>query len=185
MKHIALTACTLLILAFASNAFAAEDKKPPPKPTKAVAVLETSKGVIKFELFEKDMPITTKNFIELADKKFYNGLTFHRLEPGFVIQGGNPEGTGRAGSAKTIKLEINQKAKWDSEGQVGMARGDIPDSATSQFFITLGNAFWLNPNPRNAGYALFGKVIAGMDVVKKLRVGDKMIKVYISRVPVK
>ena len=174
--------CFAAIAVLSSAVLAA--KKPAPKPAKAIAVIETDKGVIKFELFEKDMPITTKNFIELAKKKFYDGLKFHRVVPGFVIQGGDPSGTGNGGSGKTIKLEINPKVKWDSEGQVGMARPPDPDGATSQFFITMCPTF-LDKSEQSAGYALFGKVTVGMDVVKKIQVGDVMKKVYIVRVPAK
>ncbi|HEY9246839.1 MAG TPA: peptidylprolyl isomerase, partial [Candidatus Methanoperedens sp.] len=98
------------------------------------AILETSKGTIKFELFEKETPITTKNFIDLSQKGFYNGLTFHRVEPGFVIQGGDPKGNGTGGSGKTIPLEIAPTLSH-KKGAVGMARSQDPDSASSQFYI--------------------------------------------------
>lgn len=162
-------------------------KKPAAKPTKAIAIIETNQGVIKLELFEKEMPITTRNFIELAKRKFYDGLKFHRVVENFVIQGGDPQGTGAGGSDKTIKLEINKKVKWSTEpGLVGMARTRDPDSASSQFFISTGDTTMLNPGGVDPnGYALFGKVIYGQDVANKIKMGDVMKRVYITRVPVK
>jgi len=139
-----------------------------------VAVIETNKGTIKFRLYEKDAPITTKNFIDLANRKFYDGLTFHRVEPGFVIQGGDPAKSGRADTPKTIKLEVSQKLKHDAAGVVAMARTPDPDSATCQFYITLAPAPSLD-----MGYAVFGRVTQGLDVVKKIQVGDKMKTVRI------
>ena len=176
----------LALTMFATGVIAAQKKgdaaKPAVKKMNTVVIIEMQKGgVIKLELFEKDMPVTTKNFIELVEKKFYDGLKFHRVEPGFVVQGGDPTGTGTGSSDKTIKLEINPSVKWDSEGQLGMARSAKPDSASCQFFITLGAAPWLNKSPQNDGYALFGKVISGMDVVKKIKVGDVMKTVRIEK----
>ncbi len=137
------------------------------------AVIETTKGTIKFRLFEKDAPITASNFIMLANKKFYDGLTFHRVEPGFVIQGGDPLGTGAGGAKDTIPLEVNPKLKH-TLGAVAMARSSEPNSASSQFYITLAPQPFLDGN-----YAVFGQVISGQDVVGKIRRGDKMTKVYI------
>jgi cyclophilin family peptidyl-prolyl cis-trans isomerase len=138
------------------------------------AVLETTKGKIKFLLYAQDAPITTANFIELADKKFYDGLTFHRYEPGFVIQGGDPKGNGTGGSDKNIKLEVTPKLKHDAGGVVAMARSNQPDSASCQFYITLTATPFLDMN-----YAVFGKVTEGLDAATALRAGDKMNKVYI------
>ena len=154
---------TLIPLGLAAAAiFAAVDKP----QTGRWAVIETSKGTIKFALYEHDAPITTKNFIELADRKFYDGLTFHRVVPGFVIQGGDPQGDGKGGSEKTIKLEITPKLKHDAAGVVAMARRADPDSASCQFYITLA------PLPDLDGrYAVFGRVTQGLDVVTKFRWG--------------
>ena len=138
-----------------------------------IAEIETEKGLIKFELYESKAPITVKNFIELANSGFYNDLKFHRVEQGFVIQGGDPKGDGTGGSEKTIPLEINPELRH-VKGAVGMARTQDPDSATSQFYITLAETPFLDDK-----YAVFGKVIEGMDVVEKIKVGDKMIKVSI------
>jgi len=139
-----------------------------------IATIVTEKGTIKFELYEKEAPITTQNFIELAQKGFYDGLTFHRVEPGFVIQGGDPKGDGTGGSEKTIPLEINASLTH-KKGAVGMARSQDPNSASSQFYICLGDAKFLDNN-----YAVFGQVIEGQDIAEKITKGDKMIKVTIG-----
>jgi len=143
--------------------------------TNRTAVVETTKGTIKFELFEKEAPITTSNFIGLADSHFYDGLKFHRVEPGFVIQGGCPQGTGTGGSGKNIKLEVSPNLKHGDAGAVAMARSQSPDSASSQFYITLGPAAFLDMN-----YAVFGRVTEGLDVVKNIKVGDVMNTVRIE-----
>lgn len=139
-----------------------------------VSVIETTKGTFKFKLYEEKAPISTKNFIDLAESGFYNGLVFHRYVPGFVIQGGDPTGTGTGGSGKTIPLEVNSALKHEL-GAVGMARSQDPNSATSQFYVTLDATPSLD-----GSYAVFGKVVEGMDIVKKLRQGDKMLKVTIE-----
>ena len=139
------------------------------------AVIETTKGTIKFELYEKEAPITTSNFIGLADSHFYDGLKFHRVEPNFVIQGGCPHGTGTGGSDKKIKLEVSPNLKHGDAGAVAMARSQHPDSASSQFYITLGPAAFLDGN-----YAVFGRVTEGLDVVNNIRVGDVMNSVRVE-----
>jgi peptidyl-prolyl cis-trans isomerase B (cyclophilin B) len=139
------------------------------------AVITTNKGTIRVELDESNAPITTENFIGLAQKGFYNGLTFHRYVAGFVIQGGDPSGNGTGGSGKSIKLETTGKYKHDSAGTLAMARSSSPDSASSQFYITLGAAQHLD-----TGYATFGRVTEGLDVVQQLREGDRMESVVIE-----
>lgn len=140
----------------------------------ATVTIETNKGTFKAELYEDKAPITTANFIKLANEEFYNGLTWHRYEPGFVIQGGDPRGDGTGGSKETIKLETNPTLKH-VKGALSMARSNDPNSASSQFFVTLA------PTPHlDGGYAVFGKVTEGMDVVLQLRRGDKMEKVTIE-----
>jgi len=138
------------------------------------ANIETTKGKIKAELYASKAPISTKNFIELANSGFYNGLIFHRVEPGFVIQTGDPDGDGTGGSDKTIPLEI-VPGLTHVKGALGMARTNDPDSATSQFYIALDDIHGLD-----GAYAVFGKVTEGMDVAEKIKVGDKMLKVAIS-----
>ena len=131
------------------------------------ATFDTTKGVFTVQLFESQAPITTGNFIELASSGFYDGLTFHRYEPGFVVQGGDPRGNGTGGSDKTIKLEIHPDLKHDGPGVIAMARTSDPNSATSQFYFTLRATPMLD-----GGYAVFGKVTEGMDNMLALRVGD-------------
>jgi len=137
------------------------------------AVIETDKGTIKAKLYTGEAPITTGNFIELAKKGFYDGLVFHRVEPGFVIQTGDPTGTGRGGSDKAIPLEI-KKGLTHNLGALGMARTNDPNSATSQFYIVTGEAHFLDGN-----YAVFGQTVEGIEVAKKIKVGDKMRSVRI------
>lgn len=174
-------AAYIILFAFLAGAVMAVEETQPKeeKPVKGrLAVVETDKGTIKFALYEKDAPVTTKNFIELAEKKFYDGLKFHRVVPGFVIQGGDPRGDGTGGSGKTIKLEVSPKLKHDAAGVVAMARSQHPDSASCQFYITLDPAPFLDMN-----YAVFGRVTEGLDVVKKIAVGDVMKTVRIVPVP--
>jgi peptidyl-prolyl cis-trans isomerase B (cyclophilin B) len=147
------------------------------------AILETSKGTITIELYEDKAPITTGNFIDLIEKKFYDGLTFHRYEPGFVIQGGDPRGNGTGGyvdpgtgSERRIRLEVSPELKHGEAGAVAMARSSNPDSASCQFYITLGPAAFLDMN-----YAVFGRVTDGMDAVKQLRAGDKISSATLSQ----
>ena len=139
-----------------------------------VAIIETDYGTIKAELYTEKAPITTKNFIDLASSGFYDGLTFHRVEPGFVVQGGDPEGTGTGGSENSIPLETHPELKH-VKGALAMARSQDPNSARSQFYFTLNAVHELDGN-----YAVFGKVIEGMEFVEQIKVGDKMNKVSIS-----
>jgi cyclophilin family peptidyl-prolyl cis-trans isomerase len=146
-------------------------------------VMETNKGTIKIRVFKNDAPITAGNFLDLVQRGFYNGLTFHRYEPNFVIQGGDPKGTGLGGfvdangKERTIKLETSPNLRHSEAGMVAMARSGNPDSASCQFYITLAPANFLDASPGNPGYAVFGKVVEGLNVVKELRKGDKMTKV--------
>jgi peptidyl-prolyl cis-trans isomerase B (cyclophilin B) len=140
------------------------------------AIIETNKGEIKVILNEDLAPITTANFIELAERKFYDGLKFHRVEPGFVIQGGCPYGTGTGGSGKNIPLEVSPNLKHGEAGALAMARSTDPNSASSQFYITLSRTDFLDGN-----YAVFGRVIEGMDVVQKIKAGDLMNRVYMEK----
>jgi peptidyl-prolyl cis-trans isomerase A (cyclophilin A) len=149
------------------------------------AVFETNKGNFEIELFTDKAPITTKNFIDLANKGFYNGLIFHRVIDGFMMQGGDPDGDGSGGPGYTIQDEFHPDLKHDSEGILSMAnRG--PNTGGSQFFITLAATPWLDGK-----HAIFGKVIDGMDVVKEIEkvstnVQDKPIKdVVIKKITIK
>lgn len=145
------------------------------QPSGRLVTIETKKGTIRFRLYEKEAPITTTNFAGLAEKGFYNGLKFHRVVPGFVIQGGDPKGDGTGGSDKTIPLEIGEGLKHDAAGVVAMARTADPNSASCQFYITLAPVEHLD-----GGYAVFGRVVEGLDVVQKIEIGDVMDKVTIE-----
>jgi cyclophilin family peptidyl-prolyl cis-trans isomerase len=137
--------------------------------------LQTEKGTIKFVLHEDKAPVTTANFVELAQQGFYDGLTFHRVEPGFVIQGGDPAGNGTGGSGKTIPLETHPDLKHDRAGTVAMARSQNPNSASSQFYITLAPTPFLDKN-----YAVFGHVTEGQEVVDAIRRGDRIVSVAVE-----
>jgi peptidyl-prolyl cis-trans isomerase B (cyclophilin B) len=139
------------------------------------AVLKTTQGEIKFELYEDLAPVTAQNFIELAESGFYNNLTFHRYVPGFVIQGGCPQGTGMGGSKNKIPLEVTPALKHHSAGVVAMARSQDRNSASSQFYITLAPASFLDME-----YAVFGKVTSGLENALELREGDRMTSVTIE-----
>lgn len=124
-------------------------------------------GDIKAELYPQIAPITVENFIKLASSGFYNGLTFHRIIPGFMIQGGDPEGTGMGGPGYSIKGEFASNGFMNtlnhSRGVLSMARSMLPDSAGSQFFIMHEDAPHLDGE-----YAAFGKVFEGIEVVDKI-----------------
>jgi cyclophilin family peptidyl-prolyl cis-trans isomerase len=128
----------------------------------SVAKFETSKGDFKIELAEDKAPVTTKNFIDLVNKKFYDGLVFHRVIDGFMIQGGDPKGNGTGGSGYNIKDEFNPDLKHNAAGIISMANAG-PNTGGSQFFITLAPTPWLDNK-----HAVFGKVIAGIDVVQAI-----------------
>jgi peptidyl-prolyl cis-trans isomerase A (cyclophilin A) len=147
----------------AGIASAAEVKKNP------VVEMDTSLGKIKIELFEKEAPISVKNFLDYANSGFFTDTTFHRVIPGFMIQGGGytADRKKKPGNA-AIKNEAANGLKND-RGTISMARTSAPDSATSEFFINVADNKSLNrPMPDGAGYAVFGKVIEGMDVVDKI-----------------
>ena len=124
----------------------------------------TNKGVFVAEMFEDKAPLTTKNFIELVEKGFYDGIIFHRVIDGFMIQGGDPTGTGMGGPGYKIKDEFGEGLKQDDAGILSMANAG-PNTGGSQFFITLAPTPWLNGH-----HAIFGKVVEGMDVVRLIGV---------------
>jgi cyclophilin family peptidyl-prolyl cis-trans isomerase len=173
---------------------------PPATPVAPVAVaIETASGVIELELYPDKAPRTVENFVKLVRASYYDGVLIHRVEPGFVVQAGDPQTVGLSakelrgilarqksqtprstdppigagGPGWTIPLEISDLRH--ERGVIAMARSADPDSAGSQFYITLGEAPHLD-----GGYAVFGKVTAGMDVVDKLAVGDEILKVRIT-----
>jgi cyclophilin family peptidyl-prolyl cis-trans isomerase len=127
-----------------------------------IATFDTTAGTFKVELYEDKAPITTKNFIDLVEKGFYNGTIFHRVIDGFMIQGGDPQGTGRGGPGYTIKDEFHKDLKHTGPGILSMANAG-PNTGGSQFFITLAATPWLDNK-----HAIFGKVTEGFDVVQKI-----------------
>ena len=127
-----------------------------------IAHFQTTEGDFRIELEEEKAPRTTKNFIDLAEKGFYDGVIFHRVIDGFMIQGGDPTGTGRGGPGYTIPDEFHPELRHDAEGVLSMANAG-PNTGGSQFFITLAATPWLDNR-----HAVFGKVIEGMDVVRKI-----------------
>ena len=126
------------------------------------ARIETNLGTFDVELFEERAPKTTRNFIDLTEKGFYDGVVFHRVIEGFMIQGGDPTGTGRGGPGYKIPDEFHPELKHDEAGILSMANAG-PNSGGSQFFVTLAATPWLDGK-----HAVFGKVSAGMDVVRKI-----------------
>lgn len=146
-----------------------------------IVTITTPKGVIKVKLYPAEAPITVANFVKLIKSKFYNGLAFHRVEPGFVIQGGDPNGNGTGGPGWKIKNENNKKLKHN-RGAVAMANAG-PDTAGSQFYIVISKpAPFLDEKDERgiSKYTIFGQVISGQNVAEKIAVGDKMTKVTVS-----
>ncbi len=144
-----------------------------------IAVITTNRGVIKFKFYSKEAPNHVASYIELARAGFYDGTKFHRVEPGFVVQGGDPYSKTGAGPVGTGGPGYSLQAEFNSlphlEGTVAMARSQNPDSAGSQFYICLAPAPFLDGQ-----YTVFGQVIEGMDVVKATQVGDVMQSVRIE-----
>jgi peptidyl-prolyl cis-trans isomerase B (cyclophilin B) len=157
--------CTILPLAGCEK-----DEEIPlgePGETIMVQIEMENGGIIKLELYPEHAPITVKNFVDLVNDGFYDGLIFHRVIKNFMIQGGDPEGTGMGGSKKTIKGEfaangVNNPIKHE-RGVISMARTQAPNSASSQFFICHKDAPHLD-----GSYAAFGRVIEGIEVVDEI-----------------
>lgn len=154
-----------LSLAFVSAATA--EKNTPESAKNPTVLFETSSGNITIELFPKEAPITVANFLQYIDDGFYEGTIFHRVVPGFVVQGGGMTfDFKRKKTRDPIKNESDNKLK-NLKGTLSMARTSVVDSATSQFFINVNNNVPLDHNGRH-GYAVFGKVVDGYDVVLKI-----------------
>jgi peptidyl-prolyl cis-trans isomerase B (cyclophilin B) len=175
MKRVLVIAAALLAFGLAGSRLSAQSSDTSgPK-----AVIKLAKGgEIVIKLYPKDAPESVANFIKLAKKGFYDGLTFHRVVPGFVAQGGDPNGDGSGGPGYTIKGEFTENGvnnpQTHVKGAVAMARTNVPDSAGSQFYICL------DAQPALDGkYAVFGQVIKGMENVELIQVGDRMSKVTI------
>ena len=142
---------------------------------KEIAVITTDEGTIRVQLHGEDAPIHVGNFVELAQKGFYDGLKFHRYVPGFVIQGGCPNGNGMGGPGYCIKGEFATNPRNSHvDGALAMARSMDPDSAGSQFYFCLGAQHNLD-----SGYTVFGTTVEGLDVISRLRAGDEIVHVEI------
>ncbi|MBE6427593.1 MAG: peptidylprolyl isomerase [Planctomycetaceae bacterium] len=139
-----------------------------------IANLRTNRGMIRFQLFTDEVPRTTQNFIDLANKKFYDGIKFHRVIADFMIQTGDPTGTGMGGPGYKFADEFHKDLRHDGPGIVSMANAG-PNTNGSQFFITHVATPWLDNH-----HSVFGKVIEGQDVVNAIRQGDIMEEVFIT-----
>ena len=163
-----ISAAALLLLAQATTASPAAVPSPRPSPSGPVVVLETSLGRIRIGLYDDKSPVSTENFLKYVRKGHYNGTLFHRVMPNFMIQGG---GMTPDMNEKPTDAPIRNEARngiRNSRGTVAMARTNDPNSATAQFFINLKDNAFLDFGIRGAGYAVFGEVIEGMDVVDKI-----------------
>lgn len=136
----------------------------------------TEKGTMKLEFFEKDAPGTVENFVKLSKEGFYDGLTFHRVIPNFVIQGGCPDGTGMGGPGYTIKCELDGDNQYHDRGVLSMAHAGR-DTGGSQFFIchSRENTAHLDKN-----HTVFGKIYEGLEVIDLIEQGDKIEKIIIN-----
>jgi cyclophilin family peptidyl-prolyl cis-trans isomerase len=164
MKNILLAAIVFALM-LSSNNFSQKKETNKMSDSKTIAVIKTNMGTIEIELFAKQTPKTVENFVGLANKGYYKGVIFHRVIDKFMIQGGDPTGTGRGGESfwgKKFNDEIVEELVFDKEGLLAMANAG-PNTNGSQFFITLAPTTWLNGN-----HTIFGKVIKGMDVVKAI-----------------
>ncbi len=139
------------------------------------AEIHTVKGKMKLELYEKETPIAVNNFVDLANKGFYDGLTFHRVIPDFVIQGGCPKGDGTGGPGYTIKCEVDAEKQFHDKGVLSMAHAGR-NTGGSQFFICHNRT---NTKHLDGNHTCFGKVVEGMDVIDQIKAGDVMDKVVI------
>ena len=165
-----------------TSGLAAQEKKAAGSIPTAVITMQKG-GTIAVEFFPEDAPKTVDNFVKLAQKGFYDGTTFHRVEPGFVVQGGDPQSKslpsgdprlGTGGPGHSVKAEFN-KRKHD-RGVLAMARSNDPDSAGSQFYITLAPAHFLDGQ-----YTVFGRVTSGMETVDSIKVGDRVKSIKITK----
>jgi cyclophilin family peptidyl-prolyl cis-trans isomerase len=182
MKRLLFLTLTVIFI-FSQISFAQKSKTQTKKvketKTQLVAVFETNMGTFECELFEDKAPKTVANFVGLAEKGYYNGVIFHRVIDNFVIQGGDPTGTGRGGESiygHPFEDEFHPELKHDKAGVLSMANAG-PNTNGSQFFITLAPTPWLDGK-----HSIFGQVIKGMDVVRKIgkvetiKPGDRPVK---------
>ena len=184
MKRILVAVIGFLGILLSSNAYAQNTAK-----EGEVVILETNQGLIEIKLMSEAAPRTCENFIGLVAKDYYNGVIFHRVIKNFMIQGGDPTGTGRGGSSiwgKVFEDEVSSKVAFDRPGLVAMANAG-PNTNGSQFFITTAKTPWLNMK-----HTIFGQVVSGYDVVEKIENSavdksarplseQKVIKAYIKK----
>lgn len=140
------------------------------------AEIHTQKGIMKVEFFELDAPKAVENFTTLAEKGFYNGLTFHRVLPDFVIQGGCPDGTGAGGPGYTIDCELKGGNQYHDRGVLSMAHAGR-NTGGSQFFICHSRN---NTSHLDRNHTCFGKVVEGLDVIDKIKEGDVIEKIVVG-----
>ena len=139
------------------------------------ATLTTKYGDMRIEFFDNDAPITVDNFVRLAKSGYYDGLTFHRVIPDFVVQGGDPTGTGSGGPGYSIKCELTGDNQYHDRGVLSMAHAG-KDTGGSQFFICHSRR---NTSHLDRKHTCFGKVIDGVDIVDQIRQGDKIEKIVV------
>lgn len=167
-KQIKLTAAAIGFLLSAAGQVGGEGMASKQAVERPTVVFSTTLGELTIELYPDEAPVTVKNFLEYVDSGFYNGIIFHRVIPGFVLQGGGfTEEMVQKSTRPPIKNEADNGLKND-RGTLSMARTQDINSATSQFFINLKNNGVLDHGGRDFGYAVFGKVIEGMDVIDKI-----------------
>jgi len=140
------------------------------------ATISTEKGNMEVEFYTNDTPETVANFIKLAKDGFYNGLTFHRVIPNFVIQGGCPEGTGSGGPGYSIKCELDGDNQYHDRGVLSMAHAGR-DTGGSQFFVCHSRE---NTSHLDRQHTCFGKVVDGLDVIDNIEAGDKIISIEVK-----
>ena len=140
------------------------------------AEIITEKGTMKVQFFDKDAPGTVENFIKLSKEGFYDGLTFHRVIPNFVIQGGCPDGTGMGGPGYSIKCELDGDNQYHDKGVLSMAHAGR-DTGGSQFFICHNRE---NTQHLDRHHTVFGKVYEGLEIIDEIRQGDKIEKIIIN-----
>lgn len=139
--------------------------------------IHTAKGIMKVEFFDEDAPLAVKNFASLANKGFYDGLTFHRVIPNFVIQGGCPNGTGAGGPGYHIKCETGGNNQYHEKGVLSMAHAGL-NTGGSQFFVCHSRD---NTSHLDGKHTCFGKVVEGLEVIDLIKQGDKIEKIIIDK----
>ncbi len=174
MTSITLTLSTLTLFALASIALGQSAKEGDSSDSGLTAIIKTDKGDIHLKLFPNEAPITVGQFVNLAERGYYSGLTFHRVIAGFMIQGGDPSGTGSGGPGYKFEDEFAPSLRHDTAGTLSMANAG-PGTNGSQFFITHG------PTPHlDNRHTVFGKVTSGQSVVDAIAQGDHMKEVIIE-----